>query len=195
MAGVYQMYGEIEGIKPKIWRRFKVNDSYTLFDLGNVINYMFDWLGMHLSEFRINDSSYGLVELEASFESDMKDSRKFRLRDLDLKKGMKFTYIYDFGDWWEHIITVENHEKDAGLIHPICLDGERNGPPEDCGGIPGYYNLIEVLEYKNHPDRELYKEFIDDEWDPEDFDVELLNFLIRDPEIGFEIDPNGGKNE
>ena len=190
MAGVYQIHVEIKGIEPKIWRQFKVNDSYTLKDLSFVINYMFDWYGIHLSEFRIDEQTYGMTHSDNGMESEIKEGDTIKLRDLNLKTGIKFKYIYDMGEWWEHTITIENHEKGAGLIYPICIAGERNAPPETCGGIPGYTTLLEVLKNENHPERELFQDLLDEDWDPEEFDIDLLNNLIRDPNLGIVIDPD-----
>jgi len=143
MAGVYQFHIEIKEIKPPIWRQVKVNDSYFLSDLGNVINYVFDWSGAHLSEFRIDGNVYGRLLAHDDPPENLIDSMEIRLRDLSLRKGSEFTYIYDFGDWWELNIEMELHEKGSGLLFPLCTGGRRNSPPEDCGGLPGYQMLME----------------------------------------------------
>ncbi|MFC2125448.1 plasmid pRiA4b ORF-3 family protein [Bacteroidota bacterium] len=190
MAGVYQLLVEIEGIEPGIWRRFKVNDSYNVKDLGSVINYMFDWYGIHLSEFRINNEAYGLKLSDNGIPTDIKKFDDIKLRDLNLASGTKFTYIYDMRDRWEHTITVENHEKGSGLLYPICIGGNRNAPPENCGGLTGYGLLLEVLKDDKHPERNRFMDILEDDWDPEEFDTDLLNTLIRDPNLGIVIDPN-----
>lgn len=97
---------------------------------------------------------------------------KTKLNKLIISKGQKFSYLYDFGDNWEHLLTVEkildeNEAKDV----PICLAGERACPPEDCGSIPGYYELQKIKKNKKH---KYYKERIV-EWLGEDFDFELFD--------------------
>ena len=56
-----------------------------------------------------------------------------------------FSYEYDFGDGWRHRITIEKRLPSDPLRKPAALlDGERACPPEDCGGVPGYYNILEA---------------------------------------------------
>jgi hypothetical protein len=67
----------------------------------------------------------------------------------DLAPGakLKFIYKYDFGDSWEHEVLVEEVlPPDPDFKHPVCLGGANACPPEDCGGIPGYYDLLAALD-------------------------------------------------
>lgn len=100
-----------------------------------------------------------------------KFSIKTKISELLAFEGQKFAYIYDFGDCWEHSILIEKiMDKEPSLKYPICVDGERACPSEDCGSIPGYYNLMEIRKNKNHPE---YKSHIVD-WLGEDYDPELF---------------------
>jgi len=95
----------------------------------------------------------------------------------------KFTYIYDFGDYWEHEITVERIlSSNEELRHPVCIEGKRACPPEDCGGVHGYYELIQILKNPKHPE---YRDHI--EWlkghaknyypyEPDQFNPEKVDF-------------------
>ena len=90
------------------------------------------------------------------------------------KPKQKIVYTYDFGDNWEHLITVEKI-LDKAEKAPVCIAGERNCPPEDSGGVWGYEDLLKIKKNKKHPD---YKEYIE-EWlgegfDPEAFDIESV---------------------
>ncbi len=86
-------------------------------------------------------------------------------------------YIYDFGDNWEHIIKLEKiFPRDKNVDYPICIAGKRACPPEDCGGIWGYENFLEII---NDPDNEEYEDMIEwvgGEFDPEHFDVKEVSF-------------------
>jgi len=98
-----------------------------------------------------------------------------------LKRGPKPKYIYDFGDSWEHILTVEKVgvlTPEAGVAYPLCIGGRRNCPPEDCGGISGFYNKLEAIADPNHEEHEDMREWMGD-FDPEAFSIEAVNQRLR----------------
>lgn len=85
-------------------------------------------------------------------------------------KQATFSYTYDFGDNWEHEILFEGRQAAGpGVKYPLCLEGERAGPPEDCGGPPIFEHLLEVLANPRH---EEYAEVADayGSFDPGRFD-------------------------
>src|SRR5262249_12024171 len=51
------------------------------------------------------------------------------------------------------------------VSYPRYIGGERNGPPEDCGGIPGFYELLEAIVDRTHPSHAHLKEWAGD-YDP-----------------------------
>jgi hypothetical protein len=66
-----------------------------------------------------------------------------------------------------------------GVSYPRYIGGERNGPPEDCGGIPGFYELLEVLADPKHPNHAGAKEWSND-YDPGAFDeLRIMHALGR----------------
>jgi hypothetical protein len=85
-------------------------------------------------------------------------------------------YTYDFGDSWDHEIVVEKClAPEPGRAYPVCLAGERHGPPEDCGGLPGFYNLLEAIGDSEHEQHEELIEWLGDDFDPEAFSVDHVN--------------------
>ncbi len=174
MTAIFQLKIFLDGITPKIWRRFLVKDNISFHDLHNVIQLIMGWGNYHLYSFYINKEEIGMPDPE--FRSELTNAKKIKLRDkLSLKQ--KFGYVYDFGDNWEHILNVEKilDNKDAALV-PICLEGERAGPPEDCGSYPGYYELMRIKKNKNHPEyKERIKEWLGEDFDFEHFDIEEIN--------------------
>ena len=169
MTKILQLKITLEGISPKIWRRFLVKDNITFQKLHDVIQIVMGWGNYHLYSFYIDKQRIGVPD--PHFDNDLLNAKKVKLKDkLSLKQ--KFGYVYDFGDNWEHALIVEKilNDKDAAIV-PICLEGERAGPPEDCGSYPGYYELIKIKKNKKHPE---YKERIA-EWLGEDFDFEKFN--------------------
>ena len=109
-----------------------------------------------------------------------RDERRFRLADLVQRKKASFTYEYDFGDGWEHDVVVENtvpvgsEEKRA-----VYLAGENACPPEDCGGIWGYYELLEAVNDPKHEDHEELLDWLGEGFDPTRFDLEGVNAILR----------------
>jgi hypothetical protein len=96
---------------------------------------------------------------------------------MDLIGPRKTTidYLYDFGDGWEHRLTVSRTRQGAsGCSYPRYVGGERNGPPEDCGGIPGFYDKLETATDPDHPDHAEIKEWLGD-YDPETVDVASID--------------------
>lgn len=105
--------------------------------------------------------------------------RKVVLSDVLPRTRAKASYTYDFGDSWEHAITVEKiFAPEAGVAYPLCTDGQRHGPPEDCGGIPGFYNLLDALADPDHPEHEDTQEWIGG-FDAEAFSVGAVNQRLR----------------
>jgi hypothetical protein len=105
----------------------------------------------------------------------------------DLETGAQFRYVYDFGDSWEHTVTVESKIADVDEGEPgapRCLDGARDAPPEDCGGIPGYEALLSALEKADNPEELTEHEAMLAEWaefyDPEHFDIDEANRALED---------------
>ena len=92
----------------------------------------------------------------------------------------KFTYEYDFGDSWIHEVKIERAEE---LVKPLklpqCIEGERNGPPEDCGGIWGYQNLVEAMKDPKHPEHRDLKEWFGGIYKPESFNLKKANSAIK----------------
>jgi len=58
------------------------------------------------------------------------------LADLGLRFRECFFYDYDFGDYWQHQLRVEAiRSPKPNQCYPVCIDGKRACPPEDCGGL------------------------------------------------------------
>jgi hypothetical protein len=142
------------------------------------------WENCHLYEFTIGKRPYtrtltSIIDddiVSAPFDDDTEDAADFDLSFFN-RKGMKFTYTYDFGDSWVHEITVENSSYNySGDQLVSVLSGKRNSPQEDCGGVCGYYDILEAL--KNPQEQEEgYMDWIGN-YDPEEFDLEDCNTIL-----------------
>src|SRR6185312_15744634 len=103
-------------------------------------------------------------------------ARTARLYTVLGRARAKAVYTYDFGDSWDHELLVEKClAAESGRVYPSCLAGERHGPPEDCGGIPGFYNLLEAISDPGHEEHDDLIEWLGDGFDPEAFSVDEVN--------------------
>ncbi|GAA4504054.1 plasmid pRiA4b ORF-3 family protein [Gluconacetobacter tumulicola] len=129
------------------------------------------WFGCHLWAFALGEQSYGPPNLDDWREPPRRDATKTRLRNLLRKKtGIELVYKYDFGDGWRHRLVLNDiRQAEIGESYPRYIAGENAGPPEDCGGIPGFYHLLEARNDPKHPNHAEAREFLK-EWDPEDID-------------------------
>jgi len=103
-----------------------------------------------------------------------------RVGDLLQKEKDKIVYEYDFGDSWEHTVTLEKIlDPEEGQVYPVCIKGKRACPPEDCGGIWGYYNLLEILDDPKCDEHQGILDWVGGTIDPEAFDLEVANARVR----------------
>jgi Plasmid pRiA4b ORF-3-like protein len=108
------------------------------------------------------------------------DERKVLLRQVLKKPKDRLIYEHDFGDSWEHLVVLEQvlaHEPRAR--YPVIVAGKRACPPEDCGGVPGYYRLLEALASPRHPEHRDMVEWVGGSFDSESFDVGALNRVLH----------------
>jgi hypothetical protein len=165
---------ELMYVKPAIWRQVSVPDDLSLGDLHTVIQIAMGWQNCHLHMFEHQGERIGEPDEESP---EMTDEEDIFVSDVFTKKGSKLRYEYDFGDGWEHIITCQGRQYSEESEVSI-LDGRRACPPEDCGGIPGYANLLKCLSDSTHPEHEDMLEWIGEEFDPDLFDVEEANAIL-----------------
>ena len=129
-----------------------VDSSTTLDQLHEVIQAAFGWWNYHLYEFEFGRARYSIPDPDWDFGPPARDARAARL-DQVATAGASFNYTYDFGDDWEHKVTVEKVLDTSPVASlPACVDGRRAGPPEDCGGVWGYEELIRILADPSHPE-------------------------------------------
>lgn len=175
---LYQFKITLVGSKPPIWRRVQVMDC-TLDKLHEHIQTAMGWTNSHLHQFEIDGQRYAdPMLMEETFEEmNCQDSTATMLSDILSKAGKRFsfTYEYDFGDGWGHEILFEGcPTPEQGKKYPLCLEGERACPPEDIGGIGGFYEFVEALADPKH---ERHEELL--EWngpfDPDEFDAKKVS--------------------
>ena len=173
--------------KPPVWRRVIVPESFTFEQFHVVIQESFGWGNYHL--FQFSPAGYGsepviAIPSDDDWEKPTKNASKTRLSSVFKSENQKYTYIYDFGDDWEHNILLEEILPDTAL-KASCLAGKGACPPEDCGGAWGYERLKEILKDPNHKEHKEMKEWIGiedvkDRFHPEAFDLEYVNNVLSE---------------
>ena len=136
------------------------------------------WADYHLHQFIVGRTYYGVPHPDYGF--DMRNEKRMKLNQIVASEGFKFRYEYDFGDGWLHNLLVEKVlPPQPGQQYPVCIKGKRACPPEGVGGVWGYYGFLEAIQNPNHPEHEGYLEWVGDEFDPEEFDLDAVNEALR----------------
>ncbi|MFQ5424615.1 MAG: plasmid pRiA4b ORF-3 family protein, partial [Phycisphaerae bacterium] len=192
----------LRSTKPPIWRRVAVPSDVTLADLHEIVQIAMGWSGGHLHQFSLKTTvrQPSPVELMRLMQSGKFEDVADRLRgervfidgrmeamegedesgvtlgELCRKVKDKITYEYDFGDGWLHTIEVtKTYAPKDGVRYPVCLAGKWACPPEDCGGVWGYYEMLAAAKDPDHPEHETYRDWLAPGFDPEAFDREAVN--------------------
>jgi hypothetical protein len=136
------------------------------------------WQNSHLFEFEIN--KYRIAEPNEDFDSEFReetiDASTITLDSIITNSKEKFNYVYDFGDSWHHQILAEKFlPLDTKMQYPTCINGKLNCPPEDCGGIGGFYEILDIINNKRHPERKEMLEWLGGNYDAEHFDKNEIN--------------------
>jgi hypothetical protein len=171
---VYQFKITLFESNPPIWRRIQVEDC-TLDEFHEHIQTAMGWTNSHLHQFEVKGKIYGDPELLNDDVAGIEfvDSTQTMLSEILPANGkrFRFKYQYDFGDGWEHEVLFEGcPAPEKGKKYPLCLEGERACPPEDCGGVWGYADLLAAVADPKHEEHESMVEWLG-KFDPDKFDA------------------------
>ncbi|MGH9948954.1 MAG: plasmid pRiA4b ORF-3 family protein [Pyrinomonadaceae bacterium] len=176
------------GISPTIWRRILVPESYTFWDLHVAIQDAMGWLDYHLHQYRIFDFfTEEIVQFGIPFDDigddGIEPSWDAEIDAYFIDPGDEGIYEYDFGDGWQHEVLLEGvFLGEIGVKYPKCIGGEMACPPEDCGGIGGYENLLNILKNPKDEEHEFMVDWLKSHekkyypFDPAAFDAEKVRF-------------------
>ena len=177
---VYQLKIALKEIQPPIWRRIQVHGDVSLLRLHLIIQTAVGWTHTHLHEFQIGDAYYGTPHEDDGSTRALKDEKDHKLEEVVPSRGGEISYLYDFGDGWEHTITVEEILPPTKTrSYPCCLGGARACPPEDVGGTWGYEAFLEIINNPDHPEHERYLFWIGGAFDPEAFNQEQTDAKLK----------------
>jgi len=160
-------------------------DNMTLAHLHAVIQVTMGWYNYHMYAFRIGGNEYtrpAALEGGEIDELGMQSDESVFLSRVITREKQKFLYEYDFGDGWVHEIIVEKILPiEPRGKYPVCLAGARACPPEDCGGVPGYANIIAALKAKKKTgEQEVILEWLEDDYNPQRFELGEINSLLAE---------------
>jgi len=169
LRSTYQLKISLEGTKPPIWRRLLVNSDIKLDIFHLALQIAMGWTNSHLHHFISMDRKfYGIKDDDFEIDGfEVQDETTTRLSHLLKSEKDHLIYEYDFGDGWMHKVILEKilvFDPDKKL--PYCVTGKRACPPEDCGGIWGYADLLAILENPEHEEYEAMLEWLGGEFDP-----------------------------
>jgi Plasmid pRiA4b ORF-3-like protein len=125
-----RLHVALRDVTPTVVRVVDVPAASTLAEVHQLLQSAIGWTDSHLHEFATHTARYG----PPHDEIDLTDDATARLADLP----ELFIYDYDYGDGWTHDVR----RLGAGADRAGCPYGEGACPPEDCGGPPGYAQLL-----------------------------------------------------
>ena len=142
---------ELRGAKPRIWRRLSLPGDLTLDVVHTLFQAAMGWTDSHLHRFQPGGGRgyaepYFITEFDEEEGDEGTREDGVRLDQVLRVPGDQLTYLYDFGDGWEHRVTLESVAPiTPDGREPRCLGGARACPPEDVGGVGGYSEIARWL--------------------------------------------------
>jgi hypothetical protein len=187
---VYQFKIVLNGIKPLIWRRIQVEDSFSFWDLHVAIQDSMGWQDYHLHRFEVTNpmtgvrTKIGIPSEKSTWKKNLLPGWKHGISHYFTTANNKAQYVYDYlADNWNHTVTLEGiFPGEETTRYPTCLDGRRACPPEDCGGVRGYYRFLKNIKNYNHKDK---LELTGKAYDPEGFDSHKIHFDNSEDRLEF----------
>ena len=206
----YEIKVTIKGSKPPIWRKIIIPAGINFMQLHNIIQVAFEWMNYHLYEFTFKDISDRITnDTEACDEYNYFTSKEGKQRfkemfgfclipsktlyakevsiDEYFKRVKKLIYVYDFGDWWEHTIEIMNVIEDYEYEYPKVTKFRQISPPDDCGGIDGYYEFLEQYLDEENPEQASIAAWAYNQGYHDDYDIDEINKEMEDV-LEFDVD-------
>ncbi|MEU3307184.1 plasmid pRiA4b ORF-3 family protein [Nocardiopsis sp. NPDC006832] len=191
-TATYRVRVEISGTKPPVWRRLELDSDLFLNEVHTILQAAFGWEDYHLHGFASGGSYYSreaelyLCPFEAQEGKPGIPEDQVRLDEVLVEKGDRLSYLYDFGDDWDHLITLQAVlPREDDVPRAKCTAGKRAAPPEDCGGVYGY-EFVSAATDPEHPHhtealaeyRQTYGQAPDPDRAPVPFDVDEVNAAL-----------------
>lgn len=181
----FQLKIAIKNSKPPIWRRVVVPAGITFSQLSIILNKVMGWCGYHMFEFEFYHLELRIIEGAEDFMDygygpfDYLEASDTYVREY-LEENEWFTYTYDLGDDWQHRVTIEKIISNYECDYPQVLKSKGDCPIEDCGGIYGYYDCLDVISDKSNPEYEERLAWMKTQGYPCEYDIESVNTALKE---------------
>lgn len=194
MSEMLQLRAWLVDSEPEVWRRLVVDPRLTMEQLHTVLQIAFGWENAHLHQFHEEDGRR--YTRPCAEDRAVIDERKVCLREVFDHDEKRIGYEYDFGDSWVHAVELEKKVESEALEYPfetfikggrgvfsgkkraaMCIAGALSGPPEDCGGLYGYFEAVKLRRNPRGARTAEQRERLEwlGDWDPERFDLSEIN--------------------
>ena len=181
IVSILQLKATLQRVSPPVWRRIHIRSNVTLQSLHRCLQAAFGWGDSHLHSFNINATTYGPRSLGDFIEST--DERKVTVGTAFRRHRTTVRYQYDPGDGWLHHIVFERVvPREPGRKYPWVVGGRHACPPDDVGGVWGYYRFLEAISDKHHPEYAAMRKWYGGSFDPSRFDVTAANQALHGKE-------------
>jgi hypothetical protein len=173
-------YLKLVGTNPLVTRTFKVSSDITMYELHHSIQVVMGWQNYHLYQFTIGDQKFEDHRLLDGETHHVTDVKAATVGEVFTEVGRTARYEYDFGDGWvHHLELIDKTTQTPVEVLPRVLVGEHACPPEDCGGIPGYQDLLAILSNPKHPEYREFKVWAGRNFNPTAFSVDACNAELK----------------
>jgi hypothetical protein len=168
----------LQDIEPAVTRTLQVPASMPLDRLHQTLQAAMGWTSSHLYMFEAGGVTWGIADPDFGGE-ELPASKTTLEKVIEDTGGKTITYIYDFGDNWEHRITTGKiTDPVPGDLYPRLIEITGKCPPEDIGGIPGYYEFLDAMADRKHPEHEHLKEWHGGTFNPDQPETDELKFEV-----------------
>lgn len=178
--GMLKIKIELEDLSIQVWREIIIDQQATLEDLHFAIQVVMGWEDYHDHEFTIDENHYGYFDDETDQENleNILDESQYLLKDILTQPEQTIRYTYDLKDHWHHSISLIGYHEDSTEF-AVCISGKNACPPEDAGGVSGYEHLLHVLRTPNHFEHQDVKDWLGEDYSPNEFDLADTNNKLQ----------------
>ena len=188
---IFALEMELMGSPVPIKRSLHIPANMNLGYIQEVLMLAMGWEGFHLKEIRFGGITYftrmvGGEDPEETEAFPQRDSFQYTLGDLLKLPGDTFTFIYDLGDDWKHIVKLTDilpnrfDSTDGDYVGAHLISGQGACPPEDVGGVDGYADMLKALAGPQNDERNSYLKWLGRDFNPEFFDLHELQNRVDD---------------